>query len=796
MSKKMGPLMLQTGLLTPKDLEKIQEEARRRRVSLLDILLDEKKVSEENLADTMAKWLRLPRVHVASLTIEPEALKIISQELARKHTCLPVKLEGKSLVLAMANPADFEAVQALEFSCGLSVRPVVATRTEILDGIHTHYAPDEQLQDFLANVSESSEFDIMPAEDANGDVDLDASASRSAAEQAPVVKMCNLIIQDAVRAGASDIHVEAELNSIRVRLRVDGVLRDYMQVPKWLHNPLVSRMKILAKLDIAERRLPQDGRIKIQHHGKSIDLRVSTLPTHFGEKVVLRLLGSSSIPGLEQLGFTEPQVTLLDAALGQPQGMILTTGPTGSGKSTTLYSCLTRRQSPEVNIITVEDPIEYQIPGINQVQVNVKAGLTFAASLRSILRQDPDIILVGEIRDLETAEIAFQASMTGHLVLSTLHTNSTLATVARLLDIGVDPFLITSSVNIIIAQRLARRVCQRCKEPYTPSSGLLERVKIEEPNVIFYRGKGCQACGNTGYAGRVGIYEILRMTPTMKELINKKASEGEMRKAAGLAGTRFLLEEAMDKVRQGITTLEEVLRVIQLQEEEITRCPKCNSFINLDFSTCPYCLHALKYLCESCGQELKLEWRICPYCNTRVERAPSAEGALKALPPGAGLAPSRKAVAGALPAAPAAVAGQLDARGERAPVKKPRILVVDDDDGIKKVVQKALQQLPLDSDIMTASDGEEALQLVEETTPDLVISDVMMPKMDGITLCQKLREDFRTAFIPIMMLTASADESNRTKAYMVGTDDYITKPFAVPDLNARVMRLLRRTYGL
>ncbi len=790
MGKKMGPLLLQAGLLTPKDLERIQEEARRRRVSLLDILLDEKKVSEENLADTMAKWLRLPRVHVASLTVEPNALSTISQELARKHTCLPVKLEGKSLVLAMANPADFEAVQALEFSSGLSIRPVVASRTEILDGIGTHYAPDEQLQDFLANVSESSEFNIMPdEEEGNGDVNLDAS--RNAAEQAPVVKMCNLIIQDAVRAGASDIHVEAELNSIRVRLRVDGVLRDYMQVPKWLHNPLVSRMKILAKLDISERRLPQDGRIKIQHQEKSIDLRVSTLPTHFGEKVVLRLLGSSSIPGLEQLGFTEPQVGILDAALGQPQGMILTTGPTGSGKSTTLYSCLVRRQSPEVNIITVEDPIEYQIPGINQVQVNVKAGLTFSASLRSILRQDPDIILVGEIRDLETAEIAFQASMTGHLVLSTLHTNSTLATVARLLDIGVDPFLITSSVNVIIAQRLARRVCQRCKEPYTPSSGLLERVKVEEPNVIFYRGKGCQACGNTGFAGRVGIYEILRLTPTIKELINKKASEGEMRKAAGLAGTRFLLEEAMDKVRQGITTLEEVLRVIQLQEEEITRCPKCNSFINLDFSTCPYCLHALKYLCESCGQELKLEWKICPYCNTRVERAPSAEGALRALPPGSALAPARK-VAGALPAA----AGPAEARGERAPVKKPRILVVDDDDGIKKVVQKALQQLPLDSDIMTASDGEEALAAVEENIPDLVISDVMMPKMDGITLCQKLREDFRTAFIPIMMLTASADESNRTKAYMVGTDDYITKPFAVPDLNARVMRLLRRTYGL
>jgi CheY-like chemotaxis protein len=405
---------------------------------------------------------------------------------------------------------------------------------------------------------------------------------------------------------------------------------------------------------------------------------------------------------------------------------------------------------------------------------------------------------VGEIRDLETAEIAFHAAMTGHLVLSTLHTNSSLATIARLLDLGVDPFLISSSITLIMAQRLARRTCQRCKEIYTPSSGLLERLHIDEPNINFYRGKGCPSCGNTGYAGRIGLYELLRLTPTIKELINRKAPEVEMRKAAGLAGTRFLLEDAMEKVRQGITTLEEVLRVIQLQEEEITRCPKCNSFINLDFSTCPYCMHALKYLCESCGQELKLEWKICPYCNTRVERAPTAEGALRALPPGASLEeretrPKPRAAA-ALPAASESSAAH--GASARAMPKKPRILVVDDDEGIKKVLQKSLQQLPMETEVLTASDGEEALKVAEKHLPDLVISDVMMPHMDGITLCQKLREGFQTAFIPIMMLTASADEANRTKAYMVGTDDYVTKPFTIPDLNARVMRLLRRTYGL
>ncbi|MBI3406212.1 MAG: Flp pilus assembly complex ATPase component TadA, partial [Acidobacteria bacterium] len=493
---------------------------------------------------------------------------------------------------------------------------------------------------------------------------------------------------------------------------------------------------------------------------------------------------SASIPTFKQMGFSEPQTSIMEGALHQPQGMILVTGPTGSGKSTTLYSMITKRQSPEVNIVTVEDPIEYQLAGISQVQVNLKAGLTFAACLRSILRQDPDVILVGEVRDLETAEVAFQAAMTGHLVLSTLHTNSSLATIARLLDLGVDPFLITSSVSVIIAQRLARRVCSKCKEAYLPSSGLLEKLKMENPDIVFYRGRGCAACAQTGYAGRLGLYEILRLTPTIKELIHRKATENELRKTAGLAGTRFLLEDAMEKVRLGITTLDEVLRVIQLQEEEIVRCPKCSSFINMDFSACPYCMYALKNLCASCGQEMKLDWKICPYCNARSGPATAPEMTQKALP--------GEAESSAGDGAPAQKRGPAFLPAP----KKPRVLVVDDDEGIKKVIQKALAQIPMEMDILLAGDGVEALKVIEDQAPDLVITDVMMPRMDGIALCKQLREDIRTAFVPIMMLTANADETNRTKGYLVGTDDYVNKPFSVPDLNARVLRLLRRTYGL
>jgi CheY-like chemotaxis protein len=573
----------------------------------------------------------------------------------------------------------------------------------------------------------------------------------------------------------------------------------------------VSRFKILAKLDIAERRIPQDGRIKIQSQGKIVEFRVSTLPTQFGEKVVLRVLGSAELPPLEVLGYSPEQVELLVHNLNQPQGMMLVTGPTGSGKSSSLYAMLRKRKSPEVNIVTVEDPIEYQLPGITQVQVNVKQGLTFASALRSILRQDPDVILVGEIRDLETAEVAFHAAMTGHMVLSTLHTNSALASVRRLLDMGVDPFIVSSSVALVIAQRLARRICKNCKEIYTPDPEILRKLRITAgKDEVFYHGKGCPTCGQTGYAGRVGIYESVRMTPALRELVNRNAGEDEMRKAASLAGTKFLLEDAIEKVRAGVTTLEEVLRVIQLEETDIVGCPSCGSFINRDFSTCPYCLHTLRHICDHCGQELHPDWKLCPYCNKRTARQLEQEAAAKASAPAAAPPPQvpapteAKRPRAAKPARPTVQADAdvpvvLETTDGSAVMqgleKKPLILVVDDDASIRQILVKTFQQLPIECTVDTASDGVEALEKVESAIPDLIVLDVMMPRMDGFTVCETLRANVRTAFIPIMMLTANADELSRTRGFLVGTDDYVGKPFSFPELNARVMRLLRRTYG-
>jgi type II secretory ATPase GspE/PulE/Tfp pilus assembly ATPase PilB-like protein/ActR/RegA family two-component response regulator len=765
------------------ELEECVSLARRKGVSLTEVLVNEKQYSEESLAEAFVAWLKLPRVRIASLALDPDAAKSISEKIALKHECLPLKIEGDKLVVAMANPADYDAIQDVQFISGYSVQPVVATRTEILDGIQEVYGTEDRMQEFLSKVADAEDFTIVAQ--SIDKVDLDKAESRSAADMAPVVKMCNLILQEALRSQASDVHLEPTLNCLQVRMRIDGVLREYIDVPKWLHHPLVSRLKILASLDIAERRLPQDGRVQVKFQNETVDLRLSTLPTHFGEKIVLRVLGTTTIPSLESMGFTDWQYAALTECLSQPQGMILMTGPTGSGKTTTLYSMIAKRRSPEINIVTVEDPIEYQLPGISQVQVNVKAGLTFAGCLRSILRQDPDVILVGEIRDLETAEIAFQAAVTGHLVLSTLHTNSSFAAVTRLIDLGLDPYVITSSLNLIVAQRLARRICTRCKEPYAPSAELAHKFRFDDVNQVQYRGKGCQACGNSGFSGRMGIYEMLRMTNTTKELVRQKATESALRRAAAAAGTRTLLEHGLSKVRDGSTTLEEVVRVVEIEAEESFPCPQCGAVVHHDFKSCPYCMHSLRSVCTACGQDLKLEWNMCPYCTSPVRQQGSTgsvqppDGGQRSLPPST---ESQLGVPRPFAALPA--------------VKRPKILVVDDDEGISRVVQTALKHLPMEAEIFAAADGEAALKAIQLHGADLVILDVMMPKMDGFEVCDHLRKDIRTAFLPILMLTANTDQDKRTEGYLVGTDDYMNKPFSMPDFVARVTRLLRRTYGL
>ena len=761
--------------------------ARQKGMAPLDHFLQYAGFSEEKLADGFSNWLKIPRVKTASLSIDPDAAKTITEKIALKYQCLPLKLEGKRLVMAMANPADCDAIQDLQFISGLIVQPAVATRSEILDGIAELYHTGERMQEFLSQVSGTSGFSTYSGDSER--VDLDFTESESAADQVPVVKMCNLILQEAIRCQASDVHLEPALNCLQVRMRVDGVLREYIDVPKWLHQPLVSRIKILASLDIAERRLPQDGRFKVNLQGKSADVRVSTLPALYGEKVVMRMLGAAALPNLESMELSDWQLSTLTACLSQPQGMILLTGPTGSGKTTTLYSMISRRRSPEINIVTVEDPIEYQLEGINQVQVNTRAGLTFAGTLRSILRQDPDVILVGEIRDLETAEIAFQAANTGHLVLSTLHTDDSFGAIIRLLDLKVDRSLISSSLSLIVAQRLARRVCPECKKAYTPSTEVLKKLHLEDSDLIFYRGEGCESCGKTGYAGRVGIYEILRVTTAMKDLIRQNASESALRRAAAVAGTTSLLEDAMSKVRLGLTNPDEVVRVIEVRTEDTFPCSNCNSTVNREFKSCPYCGFALRDICQACGQDLNREWTLCPYCSSpATASAKSGATTITADASDPLLSSSEDSNHQHQLASPRVA--------ELPAVKRLKILVADDDKDILKLIVLALRKLPMDVKILTASDGIQALESIEANKADLAILDVKMPRLDGFGVCERLRKDIRTAFLPILMLTANGDQETRTKGFLVGTDDFVSKPFTPSDLVARVSRLIRRTYGV
>jgi len=787
MTAKTKPTMsLQRFIPERTEIENGLALARQKGIEPIDHLLQRTGFSEEGLADGFATWLKIPRVKIASLNIDPEATKAITEKIALKHQCLPLKVEGSRLVLAMANPADYDAIQDVQFVSGLTVQPVVATRTEILDGIEELYRTNERMQEFLSHVSDSADFSIL-SEDSDK-IDLDQADPRNVVDQAPVLKMCNLILQEAIRCQASDVHLEPALNCLQVRMRVDGVLKEYIDVPKWLHHPLVSRIKILASLDIAERRLPQDGRFKMKLHNKSADVRVSTLPALYGEKVVMRVLGATALPNLESMELSDWQLSTLTDCLSQPQGMILLTGPTGSGKTTTLYSMISRRRSPEINIVTVEDPIEYELPGINQVQVNTRAGLTFAGTLRSILRQDPDVILVGEIRDLETAEVAFQAANTGHLVLSTLHTDDSFGAIIRLLDLKVDRSLISSSLSLIVAQRLARRVCPECKEPYTPSPEVLKKLYLEQSDLVFYRGQGCRSCGKTGYAGRVGIYEMLRVTNTIKDLIRQNASESALRRAAAVAGTATLLEDATSKARRGVTNPDEVVRVIEVGTEDTFPCSKCNSLVNREFKSCPYCGFILRNACQACGQELNPAWSLCPYCSSSVP--PTAKQEATRTEEASHLLPASKEDSNPRHQLTPSSVAELPA------VKRPRILIADDDKDIVKLVVATLRQLPLDVEIFTASDGIQALESIEANKADLVILDVKMPRMDGFGVCEKLRKDIRTAFLPILMLTANSDQEIRTRGYLVGTDDFVSKPFTPPDLVARVSRLLRRTYGV
>jgi type IV pilus assembly protein PilB len=555
-TKQLGQILIEEGLITPEDLQRALHLRGQKNQLLGKILVDLGMVKESDLVAALAKQVGLQFVDLGDVLVDATAASLIPEQVARRYRALPIGFEENKLVVAMADPANLFALDDIRTITGREVKPVVATAGDIESAIRKYSRFDESVEQLTSAAAEAA------------DEDLDDLAKASAAvEEGPIVKMVNLLISQAIADRASDIHIEPTERDVRIRYRIDGVLAEVMRSPKNIQAGLISRLKVMADINIAERRVPQDGRIGLTVSGKAVDLRVATLPTVYGEKVVIRILDKSSVLlKLEDLGFLESAFQRYQSAYTKPYGAILVTGPTGSGKSTTLYATLNIVNRPDKNIITVEDPVEYRLPGINQVQVNNRAGLTFASALRSILRADPDIVLVGEVRDRETGMIAIEAALTGHLVLSTLHTNDAPSALPRLIEMGVEPYLVASAIDCVVAQRLARKLCTKCREPYKPEVSELEEGGYPEEQWedihTLYRAVGCAACSKTGYRGRLGLYEVMLTSEEIERLTVERVSSDVIKRVAVKDGMITLRQEGLEKVRLGLTSLQEVLRVV------------------------------------------------------------------------------------------------------------------------------------------------------------------------------------------------------------------------------------------
>jgi len=623
--RRLGELLVETGLLSREHLLEALEAQKKSGRRLGQVLVGMDLISEEEIAFALAMQLRIPFIDLRDYEITADVMESIPEEVCRKFVCVPIEQKDGVLNISMSDPLNLNMLKEIQFITGFNIQPAISTGSQILDRLQSYYHPERSLGEVTEQLA-GEEFLEFSAEEE----EFEPEEEIDKLQDSPFVKMVDLIIKNAIKSGASDVHIEAQENNVRVRNRVDGVLQDALKLPKWAQPIIISRIKVLGGMNIAERRLPQDGRIKVKAKNFSADLRVSTLPTFYGEKAVIRILNKQEAAlTMQDLGFAEQNLNVINNFIHRPQGMVLITGPTGSGKTSTLYACLREIRSEKVNIITVEDPVEYEMTGLNQVQINEKVGLTFPFVLRAILRQDPNVIMVGEIRDQETAEIALQASLTGHMVLSTLHTNDAPSAVTRLVDIGMPPYMISSSLLGVAAQRLIRRICPNCKEEYVPSPELLSRISINPVEVPFkfYRGAGCPKCNNSGYKGRTSIEEVLVMGHKIRELIQAGATADTIREGAIAMGMTTLGYSGLDRIKRGVSTIEEVLRAVYEKEELTSVCSNCGKAVSLDFKDCPFCKSPLVPTCSECNRIVQPDWVVCPYCKNDL----AAERGMKRL---------------------------------------------------------------------------------------------------------------------------------------------------------------------
>jgi type IV pilus assembly protein PilB len=739
-SGAISDLLIRAALIDASGLERILQIQAKKGGSLGKILADLGLADENTVSTTIARELRLECVGANPPDIPPETASLLAMDFCRKRLVVPLTLKGNLLRLAMVDPLDYTTIQDVIFRTGKEVVAVVASESTMLALLGKPPSEANESQktyEMLTNATPDGEI----VAEQEGATAVDAAKLARDTKLAPVVRLVNHILSGAAKDGASDIHIEPKEKYLQVRQRIDGLLQDVFQVPKSLQDATVSRLKIISGMDIADHRRSQDGRSQLLFEGKRIDLRVSTLPTQFGEKVVIRLLDQSRAQmTMNQIDLSPDNLRILQALLLRPQGMILVTGPTGSGKSSTLYTSLNWVKSGTNNIITIEDPIEYQLDGVNQVQINSKAGMTFAGGLRSILRQDPNVIFVGEIRDRETAGIALEAAQTGHLLLSTLHTNDAPGTISRLFDLAIEPFLVASSLIGILAQRLVRRSCTSCAVPQEPSAEAVARIGGPEQlplNGNWLAGRGCEKCGQTGFKGRIAIHELLEVNDELRELITQRAPEHEIRRAARKAGMRTLIEDATAKAAQGLTTLDAVLKVVAADD-----------------------VSGADSLADS----------------------KAADG--KATDHNEALQKDKALDTGNIQSTGSESAG-TGSKG------KARVLIVEDDRTITSVVKYFLELEGFE--VAVAKDGLIGLETAKRELPQVIVTDLNMPGMDGMAMVKALRAHALTKDIAILMQTSEASVESETLALALGADDYILKPVEPRRLAARVKALLSRS---
>ncbi|GAK50528.1 type IV pilus assembly protein PilB [Candidatus Moduliflexus flocculans] len=795
---RLGKALLKAGVITPPQLDEALRDQQREKISLIPLLVQKGWCRERDIVHALSVTLHIRTIDVKDALLSQKIVRMVPKSLANSHHVLPVLVQNNTLFVAMENPLDREVIHDIESHTNMQVTPVLATSSDLHDAIRRHYSMSEYVSTMLNHVEETEETKLAPSPKPPAAKPSQTPKAESDAKQkqSQIVRLWNMIFSEGIKARASDIHIEPGEQHVRVRYRIDGMLTRGINLPKEIYKPLLSRIKVLSGMDIMTRHSSQDGHIRVNYANRTVDLRVSTVVTNQGEQIVVRILDRTSrFYNITRLGLSAEQLTLYETFIEQTQGLILATGPTGSGKTTTLYALLHEMKDGARHIVTIEDPIEYQLEGISQIQVTPNTGMTFASGLRSILRQDPNVILVGEIRDAETASVAMQAAETGHLVLSTLHTTDAVSSIYRLATLGIPVDVIASNLLAAVGQRLVRRICPRCIKEYTPTQHELETLGLHgsQADFVFYHGEGCKACKNTGYYGQIGVFEMFIPTERLRNAIAKGANKQQLQRLAVESGMKTLFETGIEKVMQGMTSVEELLRVTSPKPKEAKKAPSKPIKPKPAAIVPPQAQEVAPpkpkevapepapttLTCPQCHATLQPAWLICPMCGWLKREKP-------AKPEVTDFAELEEVTEVESQPQPV-TSSQVDI-----PKWKERIVIAEDDPDASMMIKFFLQRQGYH--VILANDGEEALEKIREERPDVVILDINMPKLDGFGVCKAMRAKVETMFTPVIMLTALSSIESKIQGLSLGADDYITKPFHPGELGARIEAILRRSY--